>query len=133
MTSTGDSDVGDGAGWVLFAATVLVMVGIFNIIDGIIALFRDEFFVPTSQGILVFDLTTWGWINLVTGILLLLVGLGLFNAQNWARIAAIILVVFNAVAQLTFISAYPFWSIVIIALDVFVIYALTVHGELFES
>jgi hypothetical protein len=116
-------------GWVYFAGTMLVLLGTFNIIEGLVALFNDQFYVPTRQGLLVFDLTTWGWIHLLVGGLAVIAGVGLFTGAMWARVFGVILAGVNAIAQLAFLSAYPVWAVVVIALDVLVIWALVVHGS----
>jgi uncharacterized membrane protein len=116
-------------GWIVFAAIMMFIVGAFNIIDGLAALFKDEVFVNTGKGLLVFDLTAFGWIHLLLGVLQCFVGAALLNGATWGRIAAVVLVGFNAIEQLVFLSAYPFWSMLIIAIDVLVIWALIVHGE----
>jgi hypothetical protein len=130
MAGSSSRGVSGWVGWIWFAAIMLIMTGTFNLIDGLAALFKDNYFLVTRSGqLLAFDLTTWGWIHLIGGILLILVGIYLFSGKLWARIAAIILAALNAIAQLSFLSAYPVWSVIIIALDVLVIWALTVHGE----
>lgn len=117
------------ASWVWFAAVMLVLIGIFNLIDGLMALFRDNYFHTGDGQILVWDLTAWGWILLVVGILQILAGAFLFRGAMLARIAAIALTVLNAISQLAFVGPYPVWSIIIITIDVIVIWALTVHGR----
>jgi hypothetical protein len=135
MTQTGTQGRTDtkttpwGEGWVAFAAIMLIMVGAFNAIDGLVALLKDEVFVTTPHGLLVFDLTAWGWINLVFGAAQFLVGLALTRGAFWARMVAVVLVSLNALGQLAFLSAYPIWSLIIITLDVIVIWALVVHGD----
>jgi hypothetical protein len=115
-------------GWIFFAGTLLILLGVFNLIEGLVALFNDDYYVPTAQGLLVFDLTGWGWIHLVTGVLAIAIGVGLFSGAMWARVCGVILVGLNAIAQLAFLSAYPLWAVIVIALDVLVIWALVVHG-----
>lgn len=116
-------------GWIAFASVMLFVVGGFNIIDGLAAIFKDEVFVNTSKGALVFDLTAWGWIHVVLGLLQLFVGYALLRGALWARITAVVLVAVNAVEQLAFLGAYPIWAALIIALDVIVIWAIVVHGD----
>ena len=116
-------------GWVYFAGTMLVLLGSFNAIMGLVAIFDDQYYVPTRQGLLVFDLTTWGWIHLFMGGLAVIAGVGLFTGATWARVFGVILAGLNAIAQLTFLSAYPVWAMIVIALDVLVIWALIVHGD----
>jgi hypothetical protein len=116
-------------GWVYFGGTMLVLVGTFNIIEGLVALFNDQYYVPTRQGLLVFDVTGWGWIHLIVGGLAVIVGVGLFTGATWARVAGVVLAGFNAIAQLAFLSAYPLWATIVIAIDVLIIWALVVHGD----
>jgi len=116
-------------GWVYFGGAMMVMLGTFTLIEGLVALFNDEYYVATSQGLLVFDITGWGWVNLIIGVIAVAVGIGVFTGATWARICGVILCAINAITQLAFMSAYPVWGIVVIALDVLVIWALIVHGD----
>ena len=115
------------AGWIGFAAIVLLVVGAIDFMQGLIALFEDEYYVVTGSGFLVVDLTAWGWILLIWGVLLVLAGLGLASAQGWARWFAIVVVCLNIIAQLGFLgnSQYPLWSLTVMALNIVVLYALT--------
>src|SRR5262245_15424762 len=128
MTTPGKTQPTGWVGWIAFAGVMMVMIGAFNIIDGLAAILKDEIYVNGGKGTLVFDITAWGWIHLLFGVFLVLVGFALFNGALWARVTAVILVSFNAIAQLTFLSAYPIWASLIIALDVLVLWALIVHG-----
>jgi hypothetical protein len=116
-------------GWVYFAGMMLVLLGSFNVIEGLVALFNDQYYVPTAEGLLVFDLTGWGWVHLIIGVLAIVVGVGLYTGAVWARVGGVLLAGVNAVAQLMFLSAYPVWAVIVIALDVLVIWALVVHGD----
>jgi hypothetical protein len=116
-------------GFVVFAGLMLVVIGGFNVIYGLVALFRDDVLVATRAGLLVFDVTAWGWITLIGGGLQILVVLAIFSGQVWARVIGVIFASLNAIAQLGFLPAQPIWSTIIIALDILVIYALTVHGR----
>lgn len=116
-------------GVAVFAGLLMVLIGSFNILQGLVAIFNDEFYVVANEQLLLFDLTAWGWITLLFGILLVVTGIGVFRRQAWAQIVAIVLVMINALTQLAFLSAYPIWSVVIIALDVLIIYALVAHSE----
>ena len=115
------------AGWIGFAGMLLLIVGSIDFFQGLVALFEDEYFVVTRSGFLVVDLTTWGWVMLIWGVLLVLAGLGLLAAQEWARWFAIVLVSLNFIAQLGFLgnSQYPLWSLTVMALNIIVLYALT--------
>lgn len=117
-------------GWVIFAAVMMLIVGTFQIIEALTALFRDTYYVVGHNGLLLrVDYTQWGWIHLIIGALLLIAGMSLFSGSTWARVLAVALAGLSALANLVFIAAYPFWSMTVIALDVFVIYAITVHGD----
>jgi hypothetical protein len=121
-------------GWIGFAAIMLAMIGAITFFEGLVAIFRDEYYVVTGKQVLVFDLTTWGWIMLFWGILLFLAGLGLAAKSSWARWFTIVVVTLNLLAQLGFLgnTQYPLWSLVIIGLEVTVLYALTVRwGEVY--
>jgi hypothetical protein len=117
-------------GWVYFAGAMLMMVGLFEAIDGLVALFKDDLYLVRPNGLVVnVNYTAWGWIHLLLGIVLGLVGLAVVLGQTWARSAAIALAGLSAIVNFTFIPAYPVWSLLIIALDVIVIYALAAHGR----
>ena len=120
------------AGWIGFAGILMLIIGSIDFFQGLIALFEDEYFVVTEAGFLVVDLTGWGWIMIVWGVLLVIAGLGLAAAQSWARWFAIIVVSLNFLAQLGFLgnSQYPLWSLTVMALNIIVLYALTARwGE----
>ncbi|MGW4214317.1 DUF7144 family membrane protein [Lentzea sp. NPDC004789] len=116
-------------GWIWFAGIMMIVMGSFNAIEGLVALFRGEYYVVTEHQVLVFDITTWGWITLLIGILVALAGGALLSGAAWARVVAVVLAVFNAVAQLAFASVHPLWSTIVIALCVTVIWAVVVHGQ----
>jgi len=113
------------AGFVVFAGALLMVIGLINVFQGFVALFSDEHLVLTPTKLVVVDTTGWGWILLISGLLLMAAGAGLLAAQTWARIVAIVLVCLHAVFQVLSIGAYPVWSLLMIALDVVVLYALT--------
>jgi hypothetical protein len=120
---------GWAAGFSLFAALMMIMAGGWQALAGLIAIFENEFYVATRNYLFEFDATTWGWIHLLVGVLVGLAGLGLLAGQTWARVVGIVLAVLSAIANFLFIPYYPFWSMLIIALDVFVIWALAAHGR----
>jgi hypothetical protein len=115
-------------GWIWFAGLTLIMLGTFNIIQGFAAVFTDDVFIATEGGGVILDVTGWGWIHLIIGLLALLAGFGLFSGATWARVFAVIVVMINAIAQLASLNFHPVWSIIVITLDVLVIWALIVHG-----
>jgi hypothetical protein len=114
-------------GWIGFAAIMLTLIGTITFFEGLVAVARDEYYVVTGKQVLVFDVTTWGWIMLFWGILLFLAGLGLAAQQGWARWFAIVVVTLNLIGQLGFLghSGYPLWTLVIITLEIIVLFALT--------
>jgi len=116
-------------GWAYFAAFMVMFLGIFEAMAGLAAIFKDNFYLVTQTHLLVFNFTTWGWINLILGIIIFLAGLELLRGAMWARIVALFLAVLSLVANAGFIDAYPIWSILMMIVDVLVIYALTVHGS----
>ena len=128
MAVSRSNNVTGWVGWVYFAAFMLIAIGFFQTILGFTALLNDQWLVKAGGNLLLLDYTTWGWVHLILGIVSMVVGTGLFNGSTWARIIAIILVMFNFLAQFAFVSVYPLWSIIIMVVDVLVLYALTVHG-----
>ena len=114
---------------VAFAGVMLALIGFFDILQGLTALFNDEYFAVRKGDLLVFDFTTWGVITLIWGALLVAAGLGLLSGRGGARIFAIVVVFINMILQIAFLAAYPIWSTIIIAMDVFVLYALTARWD----
>jgi hypothetical protein len=126
----GAEAVSGWTGWVVFAGVVMVMMGTFHAIQGLVALFQDSYYVVRESGLVVqLDYTAWGWIHLGLGILVVLAGIALLAGQMWARVIAVVLAFASAIVNVTFMSAYPLWSLAMIALDVVVIWAVTVHGN----
>jgi hypothetical protein len=117
------------AGMVAFAGIMLALIGFFDILQGLTALFNDEYFAVRGGELLVFDFTTWGVITLIWGALLVAAGFGLLSGRSGARVFAIVVVFVNMIVQIAFLAAYPIWSTIIIALDVFVLYALTARWD----
>jgi hypothetical protein len=119
---------GWAVGLILFAAIMMIMVGVFQALQGLIAIFENEFYAATRNYIFKFDATTWGWIHLILGLIVAFAGWGLLSGRTWARMLAITLAVLSAIANFLFIPYYPFWSLLLITLDVLVIWALAAHG-----
>ncbi len=124
-----ESRSGVAVGFTMFAAFMMILVGSFHIIAGIAGIIEDQFYVTTENYFLEFDATTWGWIHLVAGVIVLLAGIALFSGAVWARTVGVILATISAIANFAFIPHYPVWSIAVIAIDIFIIWALTVHGR----
>ena len=116
-------------GWVWFAGIMLVTIGLFDAFQGLIALFNDNFTAAVEGGVLVVDLTTWGWIHVIVGGLLVIAGIGVLSGALWGRILGVIVAALNLLAQLTILPVYPIWAMIVIALDALIIYALVVHGQ----
>jgi hypothetical protein len=125
------------SGWIVFAAFVLIIVGGMDMLQGIVAIFRDEYVVATAKGVALLDVTAWGWATLIWGALLIITGIGLLGAAGWARWLAIIGVSINAIGQIAFMAnypqAYPLWNLLIVALNILVLYALTARWEGFKQ
>jgi hypothetical protein len=126
--STSRKPSGWAVGFTVFAAIMMLMVGVFQALQGLVAIFENEFYVATRNYLFQFDATTWGWIHLVIGVLVAFAGWGLLSGRTWARALAITLAVLSAIANFLFIPYYPFWSLLIIILNVFVIWAVAAHG-----
>lgn len=118
------------AGWIVFAGSMMMLLGSFHAIQGLVALFNDEYYLVAPGGLTVqLDYTTWGWVHLIGGIVVVLAGGALFAGQTWARGVGIALAIISAVTNFAFVAAYPVWCTIIIAVDVVIIYALAVHGR----
>jgi len=125
-------DSGLPSGWatggLLFGATILTMAGLFQFLQGLVAVINDDFFFATRNYTFDLDVTTWGWIHLVLGAALFVVGLGLFSQSAWAGVGALVVAMLSAVANFFFIPYYPIWSLLVIGLDLWVIWSLTRPG-----
>jgi hypothetical protein len=121
------------SGWISFAGIVIIIVGGMDVLQGFVAIIRDEYVVATSKGLAILDVTAWGWTTLIWGALLIVAGLGLLGGAGWARWLAIIGVAVNAIQQVAFLAnypqAYPLWNLMIVALNIVVLYALTARWQ----
>ncbi|MDW8808632.1 hypothetical protein P1P68_28530 [Streptomyces scabiei] len=113
-------------GLTVFAAIMLMIAGVLGVCRGIMAIAEDEVFVATPDYVFEFDLTGWGWVHLALGAVAVLVGLGLFQASLWARVAGVAIAGLIIIANFLSLPYYPVWSIVMIAFSAFVIWALCV-------
>jgi hypothetical protein len=128
--SFGRAHAGAWVGWVVFAAAVAITMGIYQAIEGLVAIFDDEYYLVGSSGLVVsVDYTVWGWVHLILGLAAVGAGIGLLQRRGWGRIVVISLAALSALVNLGFLVAYPLWSTLIIAFDIIVIYALTVHWD----
>ncbi|TNC29135.1 DUF7144 family membrane protein [Amycolatopsis alkalitolerans] len=117
-------------GWVAFGGIMLVLLGLFHAVEGLVSVFDDGYYLVGSSGLVVnVDYTVWGWVHLALGVLTVIVGIGLLTGNTAARVGGVILAGISAIVNLGFVAAYPVWSILVIALDVIVIYAIVAHGR----
>ena len=116
-------------GWISFAAFMMIIIGAFHAIAGLVAIVDDNFYVVGKDYIFQFDATTWGWIHLLVGIVVALAGIGLFSGAIWARTVGVILALISAIAAFAWLPYYPVWGIIILAMAVSVVWALTAHGR----
>ena len=127
----GEQHVSGWAGWVEFGGVVMILSGIFQAIAGLVGIFRQTFYVVnngSSQLLVVNNVRTWGWINLIVGVVVILAGISLFSGTTWSRVLAVILDSGAAIVNLVNMPLYPLWSIVCLTLSVLVIYAVIAHG-----
>lgn len=116
-------------GWIMFGSMMMMLLGSFHVVAGLVALFQDDYFLVGPNGLMVnVDYTAWGWTHLIGGALILATGVAVLFGQMWARVAGVAIAMLSALVNLAFIEAYPLWSMIMIAFDVAVIWALTVHG-----
>jgi hypothetical protein len=132
MTSQTYDDRPETTGWIgwgVFAATMMIIGGSLNAINGVVAVVNDDWAVWTNSSTVYFDLTSWGWIHIVAGVLVAIAGFGVLSGNVLARTVGVILAGLSLIANFLFLPVYPLWSIVVITLDVLVIWALTAHGS----
>ena len=120
---------GWAVGWTAFAGFMMVLLGFWWIIAGLVAVINDSFFVVTQEWIFEFSTTTWGWIHLVLGVVILFSGFGLFSGNVMARTVGVIIGVFSALAAFAWLPYAPVWAILLIAVAVTIIWSLTAHGR----
>jgi hypothetical protein len=131
-----DQDSG-ASGWVVgftaFAAMMMLLIGFFQVAIGLVAVFNQDFYVATPEYVFAFDVGTWGWIHLVWGVIVLLGGFALLSGATWARVLGIVLAAIAAAQAFVFLPYQPFWSIIVIALAVLTIWALTTRVDDLDS
>jgi hypothetical protein len=118
---------GEGYWMIVFAVVLLATVGIFNLIDGIAAIARSHIFIANAHYV-IGDLRAWGWVALILGVLQVLAALGVLAGNQVARWFAVAVIALNAISQMFFIPAYPFWSLMIITVDVVALWGLCAYG-----
>jgi hypothetical protein len=120
---------GGAIGFTVFAGVMMILAGIWHAMAGFVGILEDRFYVATPNYLFQFDSTTWGTIHLILGIVVVLAGFAIFSGATWARAVGVILAALSMIANFAFIPFYPIWSIVIIAVDIGIIWALTAHGR----
>jgi hypothetical protein len=120
--------VGTAAGVTAFAGILMIMTGAFHVLQGLVALLNDEFYVVGREYIFQFDVTAWGWVHILLGLVVAFAGVALFRGAVWARTIAVIMASVSLVASFAWMPHYPLWSLTIIAFDVLVIWAAVFHG-----
>ena len=123
-----DAGRGEGYGMVVFAAVLLGMLGIFNIIDGIAAIARSHIFIANAHYV-IGDLRAWGWVALILGVAQALASIGVLAGNQVARWTGVALIGLNTIGQMFFLPGYPFWSLMIIAMDIVALYGLCAYGS----
>ena len=129
LNKSGGFTGGENAGAVAFAGVLLIMVGLFHAIQGLVALLSDDIYLRGENYVFHFSFTTWGWIHLLLGLLTAGAGAGLFFGKTWARTVAVIAAAVSMIGSFAWLPHYPIWGVMIIALDVFVMWAAIVHGR----
>jgi hypothetical protein len=128
------TDASGWVGWTLFAAVIMLLVGGFHVIQGLVALFKDDYYVVGTSGLVLnVSYTAWGWIHIVGGVIVVAAGISLFTGKMWARVLGTAMACVSAIVNVGFLSAYPIWSAMMIAMDIAIIMALTVHGTAMED
>jgi hypothetical protein len=131
--STTRTASGWAVGWIYFAAAMMIMIGVFHVIAGLVAIFDDKFYVATREYVFQFDATQWGWIHLILGIVVLVAGGYLLTGSVLARTIGVVMALVSAVVGFAWLPYFPVWGVVIIAIAISVIWALTAHGRDIEA
>lgn len=119
---------GWAVGFAAFAGALMMIAGFFHAVAGLSAVFNSGIYAVTPRYVFAFDVTAWGWIHLLLGVIVVVAGYGIFRGAVWARTIGVVIAVISAVANFVFLPFYPLWAIVIIAVDIAIIWALTAHG-----
>ena len=126
---TEESEVTGWVGWIVFAGTMMMLLGVFHMFEGLIALFRHSYIAfPTSGLTIQVSYTQWGWMQLLAGALVFFAGLGLLTGRMWAHAVGVVLVAISALINFAWATSFPVWSLTLLAIDFFVIYAIIAHG-----
>jgi hypothetical protein len=120
-------------GWIGFASVMMIIAGLLQGLHGFVAVVNDEWVVFGNQANLYLDLSAWGWVHMGIGLILVLSGIGVLTGNILARTVGVIVASLSLIAHFLYLPAYPIWGIVVIAVDLLVIYALTAHGREMKS
>lgn len=129
MDQTHDTKPTGWVGWIYFAGMLMLLVGLFQAIAGLVALFKEDIYLVTANNLLWFDYSEWGWIHLIWGVILFFSSFSLMAGHAWGRILGVVLVTISALANFAFLPAYPVWSTIVIVIDILIIFAIMVHGR----
>jgi hypothetical protein len=120
---------GAAVGLTMFASVIMMVVGIFQALAGLAGILNDDKLLATEDFVITMDTTAWGWVHLILGVVIFLAGLGLLQGQVWARTVAVVLAALSAIANFVWLPIQPWWAIIMITLDIFIIWAVTMHGR----
>jgi len=122
-----------GAGWVMFAGIILITVGIFQAFAGLVGILEDQFYAVTPDYVVQFDATTWGWIHMIVGLIVVAAGFGIFSGNVLARTVGVFAALGSMISVFFWLPWYPVWGVIVIAMDIAIIWALTVHGRVLSD
>ncbi|MFO0920476.1 MAG: hypothetical protein U0451_02280 [Candidatus Saccharimonadales bacterium] len=128
VKKTDSSDVSGWIGWIYFGGLMMMLLGSIHIIAGLVALFDNDVILVGKNNVWLLDITAWGWVHLIAGIIVLMAGLAVMSGKMWGRVVGIVLGVLAAIANFAFIPVYPLWSILMFTLCVIIVFALVAHG-----
>ena len=120
---------GMAVGFTYFAAFMMILAGAFDALQGLSAVLKQDVYAVTSDYVYKLNVSTWGWINLILGIVILLAGAALLNGAVWARTIGVIMAILVGITNFLWLPYYPVWSIIVITISVIVVWALTAHGR----
>jgi hypothetical protein len=116
-------------GWVVFASVMMMLLGASHALAGLVALMKDDYYLVRSDGlVLQVSYTTWGWVHLILGVVVVVAGVALLRGATWARALTVVVAGLSVITNLAFLAANPVWSAIMVALSILVIYAVTAHG-----
>ena len=129
MQGASNRSMAQASGWAIFAGVVLITLGFLNFFWGLAAILEEGNLIVGGNGVIVVDLTAWGWAALIVGIIQVMIGFGLFSKSEMARWGGIFFASLAAIGQIGIVTAFPIWSIIVIALSILVVYNLSVHWD----